>query len=104
MTAKRSLSQNDMFHGICRAIAKQRPVWNGINVDESDWKQILVCGHAVATKKEYRPRLIRGLEGEVINLRESTALMSKERGTSLIEYTLAWCANLGINTDGFIDG
>jgi hypothetical protein len=98
---KRSLSQNDMFHGLCREIAKQRPVWNGIAVDESDWKQLVVCGHAVATKKDYRPRLVKGLEGELINLRESTAKMTKERGASLLEYTIAWCANLGIDTGDY---
>jgi hypothetical protein len=33
-----------------------------------------------------------GIEGEFINIRESTAAMTKKRGASLIEYTLAFCA------------
>lgn len=97
MTQKRSLSQNDMFHGLCRAIANQRAKWNGVECDADEWKQLLVCGHALATKRD--TKLIKGLEGELINLRESTAKMSKERGASLIEYTLSWCANLGIDTE-----
>jgi hypothetical protein len=36
--------------------------------------------------------VVPGLEGEFINLRESTALMSKKRSASLIEYALAFCA------------
>jgi hypothetical protein len=36
--------------------------------------------------------IVPGLEGEFINLRESTANMGKKRGSSLIEYSLAWCA------------
>jgi hypothetical protein len=50
----------------------------------------MVSGHAVATKEE--AEIVPGLEGEFINIRESTALMSIKRGSSLIEYTLAWCA------------
>ena len=33
-----------------------------------------------------------GLEGEFINIRESTAAMSKARGASLIEYAQAFAA------------
>jgi len=34
--------------------------------------------------------MVIGLEGEVVNLRESTAAMSKNRFSSLVEYVLAW--------------
>jgi hypothetical protein len=36
--------------------------------------------------------MVPGIEGEFVNLRESTARMSKARGSSLIEYTLAFVA------------
>jgi hypothetical protein len=39
-----------------------------------------------------------GLEGEFVNLRESTALMSIKRGASLIEYTQAFAAEHGVKT------
>ena len=55
-----------------------------------EWKVLLVSGHAVATKEE--TEVVPGLEGEFINIRESTALMSVRRGASLIEYSLAFCA------------
>jgi hypothetical protein len=40
--------------------------------------------------------MVPGIEGEFVNLRESTARMSKARSSSLIEYTLAFCASNNI--------
>lgn len=60
---------------------------------------LLVSGHAIATKEG--AEIVPGLEHEFVNLRESTALMSKKRGASLIEYTLAFCAGNGIKTGDF---
>lgn len=86
----RSSEQNAKFHAICSDIAKSGLTWAGKKRDAAAWKVLLVSGHAMATKEgaEIAP----GLEGEFINLRESTALMSKARGSSLIEYAQAFCA------------
>jgi hypothetical protein len=43
--------------------------------------------------------MVPGLEGEFVNLRESTALMSKARAASLIEYALAFCAMHGVGVE-----
>jgi len=51
---------------------------------------LLVSGHAVATKEG--ADMVPGMEGEFVNLRESTALMSVRRAASLIEYSIAFCA------------
>lgn len=91
---KRNLEQNAKFHAIAGDIAKSGKQWAGKARTEAEWKVLLVSGHAVATKTE--SEIIPGLEGEFINVRESTALMSKARGASLIEYALAFCANEGI--------
>ena len=40
--------------------------------------------------------IVPGIEGEFVNIRESTAAMSKGRGASLIEYALAFAANNGV--------
>ena len=46
--------------------------------------------------------MVIGLEGEVINLRESTAQMSVKRLASLIEYVQAWAVeNDVILSDGW---
>lgn len=88
----RSLEQNAKFHAICADLAG-RP-WSGKPRDASAWKVLLVSGHAIATKEG--AEVVQGLEGEFVNIRESTALMSKKRGASLIEYAQAFCATHGI--------
>ena len=90
----RSGDQNSMFHAICTDIAKSGYEWFGERRTPDEWKVLLVSGHSVATKRE--AKIVPGLEGEFINIRESTARMSVARATSLIEYTLAWCATHGI--------
>ena len=86
----RSLEMNAKFHALCGDLAKSDLKWAGKHRTAAQWKVLLVSGHAVATGEE--TEIIHGLEGEFINVRESTALMSKKRGASLIEYVLAFCA------------
>jgi len=90
----RSLSQNAHFHALCGDIAAARIEWAGKWRTASEWKVLLVSGHAVATK--IGSDMVPGLEGEFVNLRESTARMSRARASSLIEYTLAFCAEHGV--------
>jgi len=92
----RTLDQNAHFHKLCDVIAASGHEWAGKPRNAAQWKVLLVSGHAVATKAEVE--IVPGLEGEFINLRESTALMSVKRSASLIEYALAYCANNGIPT------
>lgn len=82
--------QNRKFHALCGDLERSKLKWMGKPRSAKEWKVLLVSGHAVATKEE--TEVIPGLEGEFINVRESTALMSVRRGASLIEYTLAFCA------------
>lgn len=88
--ASRSLDQNAKFHALCEDIARSGARWAGKARDAAAWKVLLVSGHAVATKEG--AEMVPGLEGEFVNLRESTASMTKARSSSLIEYTLAFCA------------
>ena len=93
-TEKRTLDQNAKFHAICGDVAKSGYLFLGKPRSLQQWKVLFVSGHSVATKEE--SEMVPGLEGEFVNLRESTAQMLKERKSSLIEYTLAWCAMNGI--------
>jgi NinB protein len=93
---KRSGEQNSLFHALCGDIARSGMTWLGKPRTGKEWKVLLVSGHAVATKEE--AEIVPGLEGEFVNIRESTASMGKKRGSSLIEYTLAFCAENGIKT------
>lgn len=87
---KRTTEQNAKFHAMVGDIAKSGLQWAGKARTAAQWKVLLVSGHAVATQESVE--IVPGLENEFVNLRESTALMSVKRGASLIEYTLAFCA------------
>ena len=92
----RSLEQNAMLHKLLTEISKQCE-FAGKKRTAEQWKLIMVSGHAVATKQQ--AEILPGLEGEFINLRESTASMSVKRLSSLIEYVSAWCAQNGVIFD-----
>lgn len=85
----RSVEQNSKFHAICSDVAKQA-TYAGRKLPLEAWKVLFVSGHAIATKQG--SDMVPGLEGEFVNLRESTASMPVSRMASLIEYVQAWCA------------
>lgn len=95
----RTGEQNAKFHAICGDIAKSGISWMGKARTAEQWKVLLVSGHAAATKEGFE--IIAGLEGEFVNIRESTALMSVKRGSSLIEYSIAWCAMNGVKLSDY---
>jgi hypothetical protein len=90
----RTSDQNAKFHALCADLERARVPWAGKPRDAAAWKVLLVSGHAVATKEG--AEIVPGLEGEFVNIRESTALMSKARGSSLIEYATAFCVERGV--------
>jgi len=94
--SRRSGDQNAMFHALCTLLERSRLEWAKKPRTAAEWKVLLVSGHAVVTKDG--AEIVPGLEGEFVNIRESTAAMSKARGSSLIDYTLAFCAAHGIDT------
>lgn len=87
---RRGLEQNAKFHAICDDIAKAGLPWAGKPRTAAQWKVLLISGHATATKEG--AEMVPGLEGEFVNIRESSALMSVKRASSLIEYALAFQA------------
>lgn len=91
---RRSVDQNAKFHALCSDLSKSGLEFAGARRSLEDWKTILVSGHAVATKEGCE--IVTGIEGELVNLRESTAKMSKARSSSLIEYATAFAAQHGI--------
>lgn len=83
----RNLDQSARFHAICGEFEKLRIEWAGKPRTKDEWKNLLVSGHSVATKEDQE--IVEGLEGEFVQIRESTALMGKRRASSLIEYSQA---------------
>ncbi len=91
---KRSLDQNAHFHALCSDIAASDLEWFGERRSLTQWKALLVSGHAIATGTS--GEIIPGIEGEYVAIRESSAAMSVARASSLIEYTIAFCAEHGV--------
>ncbi|HHF6958635.1 TPA: recombination protein NinB [Haemophilus influenzae] len=89
----RSLEQNSKLHALLSDISKQCE-FNGKKRDIDTWKMIMVSAHKIATGGQ--AEMVIGLEGEVINLRESTAQMGVKRLASLIEYIQSWGVQNGV--------
>ncbi len=87
---KRSLEASAKFHAICNELSGRK--WAGKPRDATAWKTLLVSGHTAASG--HPVEMVPGLENEFCNVRESTAVMSKERMSSLLEYAQAFVANL----------
>ena len=89
----RSDRQNRLLHALFGDVARQAE-WLGKKRTPEEWKLLFVSGHAVATKQG--ADLVPGLEGEFLNLRESTARMGKARMASLLDYVMAWAVEHGV--------
>ncbi|KAA6207924.1 recombination protein NinB [Avibacterium paragallinarum] len=89
----RTLAQNAKLHAMLGDIAKQCE-FQGKKRDIETWKMIMVSAHNIA--KGGQAEMAIGLEGEVLNLRESTAEMGVKRLASLIDYVDAWAAEQGV--------
>lgn len=105
--ANRSLDQNAKFHAICTDLAKSNLQWAGKRRHAEEWKVLLVSAHTKATEGEVE--FVPGIEGEFVNIRESTARMTVSRAASLITYAIAFCDQNGVHLTetirgGFYDG
>ena len=89
----RSIEQNAKLHALIGEVAKQK-TYMGKPRSILTWKAIFVSGHNIASGNNVEMGV--GLEGEVLNLRESTASMSVKRMISLIEYIQAWAVQNGV--------
>lgn len=91
---RRTLPQNSLFHALCGDLVRNEIQWADSTWSVPSWKAILVSGHAVATGGQ--GKVIQGLEGELVAIRESTASMGIKRMNSLIEYSQAFAAGEGV--------
>lgn len=87
---RRIESQNAKFHAMLGDICAQW-TFNGRRLRPMEAKVLFISAHACATGEG--SDIVEGLEGELVNLRESSAEMTISRMGSLIEYVSAWGAN-----------
>lgn len=85
----RSGQQSRLLHALFGDVARQA-LWMGKKRSAAEWKVLFCSGHSIATK--IGAEMLPGIEGEFVNVRESTARMSSARVSSLLEYVRAWCA------------
>jgi hypothetical protein len=85
----RTIDQNAIFHAMCSNVSIQH-LYLGRRLSLQQWKVLFISGHAIATG--IGADMVPGLEGEFVNLRESSAQMSVKRMASLLEYIVAYCA------------
>jgi hypothetical protein len=93
----RTLDQNAKLHAMFTDIARQIG-FHGKRRTPAEWKVIFISGHAVATG--LGADIVPGLEGEFVNIRESSAQMGVKRLNSLIEYVTAWAADNEVRFSG----
>ena len=89
----RNLEQNAKFHAMCQDVASQAE-FMGRKLTMEQWKVLFISGHAIATNQ--KADVVPGLEGEFVNIRESSAQMSVSRMASLIEYVTAYGVANGV--------
>jgi hypothetical protein len=85
----RTLEQNALLHAILSDVARQAE-YLGSRRSVEFWKGLFVSGWEIATGK--KPVIVPGLEGEFINIRQSTTTLGKKSMSELIEYIKAWCS------------
>lgn len=85
----RKLEQNAKLHAMLTDISRQK-TYLGAKRDIEFWKGLFVSGWQIATGE--KAEIVPGLEGEFINIRESTTTLGIKRMGSLIEYVMAWGA------------
>lgn len=90
---KRSDRQNKLLHALFGDVSRQAE-WLGKRRTPGEWKVLFISGHSVATKSG--AEMVPGIEGEFVNIRESSAGMSIPRMTSLIEYVIAYAVSNGV--------
>lgn len=89
----RNDQQNRKFHAMCGDVAEQA-LFAGRRIKAHQWKVLFISGHSIATG--LGAEIVPGLEGEFVNIRESSASMGVKRMASLIEYVTAWCVMNGV--------
>ena len=96
--------RNEQVRSNCQAFIQDLPTddkdvanqaeFMGRKLSMEQWKVLFISGHAIATNQ--KADVVPGLEGEFVNIRESSAKMSVSRMASLIEYVTAYGVANGV--------
>ena len=96
--AIKTRDQEELFHALLNDIAKQAS-YLGSHWTAEEWKRLIVDKWSREEQDMPRGRVIPALDGVgIVQLGIQTRSLSKERYSSLIEFTRAWCAENGVVT------
>ena len=96
--AIKTRDQEELFHAMLNDIAKQAS-YLGSSWDVESWKRLIVDAWSKEDADMPRGRVSPALDGDgIVQLGIQTRSLSKERYSSLIEFTRAWCADNGVVT------
>lgn len=84
----RSLEQNARLHAMLSEISR-KTTYLGKSRGVEFWKGLFVSGWQMATNQH--PEIVPGLEGEFINIRESTTKLTVGKLTEVMDYIEAYC-------------
>lgn len=91
---KRTLDANAKFHAMLADIVKAGFKHDDHAYDIDDLKTLFVSSWMIQTGR--RSQIVKGFEGEAVQLRRSTTTFSKQEMGELIELVEAFCAQHGI--------
>lgn len=92
----RNDQQNRIFHAIVADFVRAIPEWGGAKMDADAWKNVLILSFS-KDHSDGRVQLVPDLHGSgLVQIRESSSRMSKQRASALIEFCKAEAARLGV--------
>lgn len=95
---KRTLDANAKFHAMLADIVKSGFEHGGHRYDTEDLKTLFVSSWMIQTGR--RSEIVKGFDGEMVQLRRSTTTFSKQEMGELIDLVEAFAAQRGIRLSG----
>ena len=93
----RSAEANARLHAMISDVAAQIE-YMGKKRSVEFWKGLFVSGWEIAT--EQKPEIVAGIEGEFINIRQSTTKLSGRKMADLMQYIEAYGVSNGVRFGG----
>ncbi len=89
--------QNKLIHGLFSDVAKAAiPFAGRDDWDKNDWKQFLISGFGKVKGDHSAGRLMQGIEGETLVLRDETSRMPKDYASEFTTYIIEWGDRHGV--------
>jgi len=89
--------QNKLIHGCFEDVARARVPFAGRDDwDRNDWKQFLISGFGKVKNDHSVGRLMEGIEGETMVLRDEVSRMPKETAAEFLTYIIQWGDRKGV--------